>query len=227
MTARGTILVSPILCLTVLTVMAADNATHTRPIDAAPFHARAKAAVEAFPQVIGDWTGSDVPVPDAAVKLLHPNALVSRRYISHGNGGHEAISADLLISQCADPRDMTGHYPRNCYPSNGEPLLSTRTFRLKVDTLWIEGIEYQFVARPGQGIDRKSVYNFFVVPDCGIMADIGAVLAAASDHDRRCFGVAQFQVIMDADLSTEVRDEVFATLVGADVPLIKTLTQVK
>ena len=131
MASRNVIFASPILCLGVLTVIAADNARHVKPQDAAPYHARAKATIDAFPYIIGYWTGTDVRVPEAAVKLLRPNALVSRRYTNHspGLGGRGSAWADLLISQCADSRDMTGHYPPICYPSSGEPQINARPFR--------------------------------------------------------------------------------------------------
>jgi hypothetical protein len=70
---------------------------------------------------------------------------------------------------------------------------------------------------------RKSVYNFFVVPGRGIVPDISDVRAAASDYQRRCFGAAQFQVVMNADLPPEERDEIFTTLIGAGVDVINVL----
>jgi F420-0:gamma-glutamyl ligase-like protein len=121
---------------------------------------------------------------------------------------------------------MTGHYPPICYPSNGEPLLGSRLFHLKVGDIMVDGTEYQFKARADQGCDRKSVYNFFVVPgqeNFGIVPDIKGVQRAARDYQRRYFGAAQFQVVLDADQPVEVRDEVFTTLIGSDAGLLKTL----
>lgn len=228
MTSKGAILASPLLCLGVLTAIAADNARHVKAQDAAPFHARAREAVEAFPYVIGGgtWTGKDVEVPKAAVQLLRPNALVSRSYINQSANWDSSIRyADLLISQCKDSRDMTGHYPPICYPSNGEPEINSRPFRLNVNGRWINGIEYHFTARPdtNSGMVRKSVYNFFVVPGKGVVPDISDVRAAAANYQRRVFGAAQFQVVMDADHPQEDRDQVFITLIGADPDLIGVL----
>jgi hypothetical protein len=228
MASRNVIFASPVLCLGVLTVIAADNARHVRPQDAAPYHARAKSAIDAFPYIIGYWTGSDEAVPEAAVKLLRPNALLSRRYENHSPRlGNHAGWAELLISQCADSRDMIGHYPPICYPSSGEPQTDARPFRVKAGDLYIDGIEYQFSALPESGIERKSVYNFFVVPGRGIVPDIGGVRRVSGDYQRRCFGAAQFQVVMDADQSPESRDEVFAALIGSDTAVIKALEDAK
>ncbi|MDB5289199.1 MAG: hypothetical protein JWL69_440 [Phycisphaerales bacterium] len=228
MNSKGAILASPLLCLGVLAAIAADNASHVRAQDAAPFHARARTAVEAFPYVIGGgtWTGKDEEVPKAAVQLLRPNALVSRSYINQSPDWNAGVRwADLLISQCKDSRDMTGHYPPICYPSNGEPEIDKRPFKLFVNGMWINGVEYRFTARPDAkaGMVRKSVYNFFVVPGKGVVPDISDVREAAANYQRRVFGAAQFQVVMDADLRQEDRDKVFITLIGADPELIGVL----
>jgi hypothetical protein len=225
--SKTAILASPMLCLTVLTVIAADNARHVKPDDARPYHQNAKTAIDAFPWVIGYWTGSDEPVPEAAVKLLKPNALLSRRYTNHPTDGRGAQWANLLITQCADSRDMTGHYPPSCYPNNGEPpSADRRPFHLFVGGIWIDGFEYQFKARRGQGCVTKSVYNFFIVPGRGIVPDITGVRAAAIDYQRRYFGAAQFQVVMDADQPIDVRDAVFTTLIGSDAGIIPILAAV-
>jgi hypothetical protein len=67
------------------------------------------------------------------------------------------------------------------------------------------------------------VYNFFIVPGLGVVPNIEDVRTAAGDYKRCYFGAAQFQVIIDADLPPEVRDEVFTTMMGADPGLLKTL----
>ena len=223
MRSRGLILASPVLCLCMLAGIAADNARHVRPKDAAPYHARARLAIESFPYVIGYWAGKDTPVPDAAVKLLQPNAIVSRHYVNQGEVGN-VLEADLLIVQCGDSRDMTGHYPPICYPSNGEALLSQRPFTLACGQVLVRGTEYVFDCQHKHvGMLRKSVYDFFVVPGRGVVPDIADVRAAAGDYERRCFGAAQFQVVMNADLPPEQRDQIFTTLVGAGGDLIRTL----
>jgi hypothetical protein len=224
MRSPGLIFASPLLCLGILAGIAIDDSRHVRPQDAAPYHATAQKAVDAFPYVIGYWTGSDQEIPTAAVNLLRPNVIVSRRYKKQADNWRDARQADLLIVQCADSRDMTGHYPPICYPANGEPLMSKRPFDLKVGKVLVHGTEYVFDTRQKRdAMLRKSVYNFFVVPGRGIVPTIDDVRAAAGDYQRRCFGAAQFQVVMNADLPPEERDEIFTTLIGADADLINVL----
>ena len=227
MTSKTVIFASPMLCLGVLAVIAADSARHVKPQNAAAYHACAKAAIDEFPYVIGYWTGSDQEVPKAAVNLLRPNALVSRHYVNHPPGGRGYIWADLLISQCADSRDMTGHYPPICYPSSGEPQINARPFSVKAGDLLIGGMEYQFTAVPGRGLSGKAciIFSWFRAREsCRIL---GSCRRVAGDHQRRCFGAAQFQVVMDADQSPEVRDQVFAALIGSDTAVIKALEDAK
>ena len=66
------VLAPPILSVTLLAGIVAEQRTHLKREDVEPYHARAKAAVDAIPYIIGTWTGADQPVPQAAQKLLKP-----------------------------------------------------------------------------------------------------------------------------------------------------------
>src|SRR5690606_34429817 len=89
-------------------------------VDVAPvpgrdaYFERVATAVESTPYAIGDWRGEDEEVIQAARKLLRPNGMVQRRYVQPGGGGF-----GLLVVHCKDVRDMEGHYPPICYPSQG------------------------------------------------------------------------------------------------------------
>src|SRR4051812_49819951 len=75
MKSLAAIIASPVLCLAVLGGVVLENRRHTRPEDAAPFHARAKAALDAWPQAVSnkatgeDWTSRETKIPDAAIQL--------------------------------------------------------------------------------------------------------------------------------------------------------------
>jgi hypothetical protein len=224
MRSRGAILASPLLCLGVLAAVAADNAGHLPPREATAYHNRIRGAVEAYPYVIGSWVGKDCAVPQAAVKLLRPNIILSRQYISEDPATGSVIEAELLIVHCTDSRDMTGHFPPICYPANGQPLLEQRGFSLMCGDVPVKGTEFIFDCHEERsGWSRKSVYDFFVVPRRGVVPHITDVRAAGADYQQRSFGAAQFQVVMNADLPPEQRDVIFTTLVGADSELIKLL----
>src|SRR5688572_8658902 len=85
------------------------------PAETEPYHAAVRAAVAAIPQVSGNWVGKDVPVPDAAVQMLHPNVIFSRRYQNLSTNETVAV----LLVHVRDARDVLGHYPPVCYPGQG------------------------------------------------------------------------------------------------------------
>ena len=120
---------------------------------------------------------------------------------------------------------MSGHYPPNCYRNSGEELTYQAPRDWQVNGMTISGTEYHFQQTTATESTRTAVYNFLIVPGPGggICRDMKAVDRAAEDYQRRFFGAAQFQLVMDADLSQSERDEIFKTLMGPCVPVIKTL----
>src|SRR3954451_4721766 len=216
------IFTAPTLCLMVLGGIALERRSHLKREDAAPYHARAKQAIDAWPQKIGkDWVSREWKIPDAAVQLLRPNTTLSRHYL---NVSDERQSADLLIVQCRDPNDMSGHYPPKCYPANGEPMVSEgRQRRWQVGEFSIDGMEYQFERGYLGKPVRYYVYNFFVLPGRGIVPDMQQVREATGDYQRRYFGAAQFQVVFPPDLPQQTRDEIFRTLIGANPQVFSVL----
>ena len=144
------ILTPPALCLGVLCGIAAINATHKTPADAAPYHARAKIALEGengvggFAWNITDpsrpedgiWVGKEVPPAKEAVRLLKPNCIISREYTdTRSNDRYGSRNCSVLIVQCRDSRDMVGHYPENCYPHIGELMVDKRERDWTIDGL--------------------------------------------------------------------------------------------
>jgi hypothetical protein len=219
------IFAAPGLCMLIVGGILLEQRGHTKPEDAEPFHATAKAALENWPVKIGDtWASHETKIPDAAIRLLRPNVTVSRRYQNLKNN---RVWADLLIVQCKDPIDMSGHYPPNCYPNNGMPMASQEprawTVGEGAEQLRITGKEYQF---DGGGLgqpQRQWVYNFFVLPGRGIVPDMTEVRKATGDYQRRYYGCAQFQLVFSTDLGPELRDQIFKEIVGSNAPVLRTL----
>ena len=230
MRLRASIFASPALCLMLLGGIVAESRTHLKPADVDPYHARAKQIIENWPKEIpqGNWfTVKDDPLPQPAEQLLHPNAAINRSYRSgemSANG--RPAEASLLIVQCKDSRDMAGHYPPNCYPASGEQLLSSEKFRLVAGGVSVEGTAYYFLQK-SVPVLRRCVYDFFIVPGKGFVADVDGVYRAAGDYQRRYYGAAQFQVIMDADLPQEQREHIFKMIIGANPVAFETLNTVQ
>ena len=82
------------------------------------------AAMETVPLRIGNWVGSEVPIPTDQEEILNPNAILSRKYQevrSARDLGSRGIGTDvtMLLVHCSDVRDMDGHWPLHCYPKSG------------------------------------------------------------------------------------------------------------
>jgi hypothetical protein len=216
----GSIIASPVLCLCLLGGIAVQQRTRLKPDDAVVqnYHTRARAAVRAMPwqvQAIGsNWTAIEHKPETAAVRLLRPNEILSRRYVQNTTSARPMI-AELLIVQCRDSRDMTGHYPPICYRNIGnEMVYAEHREPITVGAERVPYTEYKFEKYTHGRAETIFVYNFFVVPGRGAVDDIKGVHEAAEDYERRFFGAAQFQVVMQEAVvpDARVRDEVFASM---------------
>lgn len=165
------------------------------------FHARVKAEVEAIPMQIGLWSGRDTEVPAAAGQLLRPNALFTRTY-SHPELGW----AKLVVIHCRDSRDMSGHYPPNCYSGSGWTQTGPPT--VTHHELWGSSVPvaaYEFTRTELRGTLHWVIYDLFVLPAAGIVTEMAEVQRASGDYRTRPYGAAQVQVIVDARLTEAER----------------------
>jgi hypothetical protein len=121
---------------------------------------------------------------------------------------------------------MTGHYPPICYRNIGhEMVYQKRHPPIMVGNESVPFTEYHFEKYTQGRAEKVCVYNFFVVPGRGAVADIKGVHEAAEDYERRLFGAAQFQVLLHEVLTprSSVREEIFAALLRSHPELIATL----
>jgi len=231
MKSLGAILASPVLCLCLLAGIGYQQRTGLKPDDPVvqAYHANARKAIEEMPwrvRALGtDWTSEERRPETAAVRLLKPNIILSRHYVQIVTTGRP-LTADLLIVQCRDSRDMTGHYPPICYRNIGyEKVHAEYLGPIDVGGQAVRYTEYHFEKYSHGRQQKLCVYNFFVVPGRGAVPDIGDVNQAAEHYERRFFGAAQFQVLMPVEMMTprHVREEVFASLLRSHAGLIGTL----
>jgi len=220
------IVAAPVLCLGVLGAAVWENSRHAQPADAVAFHAAAAQAIAAWPSRIGDWNGRDHDLPPAAINLLKPNAHFYREFY---NSAQPRRPVSLLVVQCRRASDMSGHYPPNCYPRNGKPMVweGERIWPIPGEVHGIRGMEYHFEYGSIRNPQRTIVYNFFVLPDKGVVPDMQQVRDASGNFQRRHFGAAQIQVVFEDDgISDQAwRDQVFQDLIGANPGVLKVLSQ--
>ena len=75
--------------------------------------------LSAFPAQIGDWVGTDLPIPNITREYMEENFaddFLSRRYINTATKDW----ADVYIVYCSSrPGGILGHRPQVCYPAHG------------------------------------------------------------------------------------------------------------
>ena len=186
------------------------------PSDTGDYHQRVAQAAAQLASHFGDWVSEDTPVPPSATTLLHPNVIVSRKYVNLVTG--QQVS--FLLVQCHDARDLQGHYPPICYPSAGYTQTSANTCDWQVQDLLIHGMRYEFNSVSVNQGAAMVVCNFMVLPDGTTCRDMVGVTLAARNPRRRLFGAAQVQIIMDPGVPPAERDALVSTFVIAHRSLI-------
>jgi hypothetical protein len=200
--------------------MFGDRLSMPKPADAAAYHGATSAAAGALPLRIADWVGKETKVPPAAVALLRPNVMLSRRYLNTSTG----LELNLLLVQCGDARDMLAHYPPVCYPSRGWVLSAGQPREWALRDLIVKGMEYRFAMNTLGRDQSLVVYNFMVMPDGRFLPDMAAIEAAAADVNARYFGAAQFQFVFAGDQDAGARDRALSELLEGMWP---TLTAIR
>ncbi len=200
-----------ILTLLVLSALAADKALfRPEPAVADAHHARVRAAAEAIPWHVGPWLGVDTAVPDAAVRMLQPNAIVAREFRNIETG--ERVM--LLLVHVRDARDILGHYPPVCYPSQGWVRTASRAVDWSRPPREFRGTEYTFVRQRLEGATTTIVDNVLVTAGGQTFRDMSGVEAAAQDRLWKHFGAAQVQFVHDGQVTPERRREIVNDLLG-------------
>lgn len=231
MKSLSAIFISPMLCLCLLLGIALQQRGRLRPDDprVVAYHARAKKVIQEMDwriNALGSiWTAVERTPETAAVRLLRPNIILSRRYVQNTTSARP-MTAELLIVQCRDSRDMIGHYPPVCYQNIGHEMAQpTGRGPIKVGDVAVPFTEYRFQKYTQGRAETIFVYNFFVVPGRGVVDDIRGINESAEDYERRFFGAAQFQVVIQEAVVPvpSDRDEIFTALLRSRPELITTL----
>ncbi|HEY1683603.1 MAG TPA: exosortase-associated EpsI family protein [Tepidisphaeraceae bacterium] len=202
-----------------------DRSLRTMPADTEPYHQAIQQVASRAPMRIGDWMGYDEQTPESAIKLLHPNVIVSKRYLNYVTG--EGV--DFLLVDCTDARDLQGHYPPVCYPNQGWLQMSAEKHDWQVGDLKITGMQYDFMKKAYDQEHKtlvdttETVANFMLLPNHQIGRDMDSVRAVAKNLQDRYYGAAQVQVITDASLPQERKDQIVEQFAGAYQDLIKAI----
>lgn len=162
-------------------------------------------ALNEVPYFIGRWVGEKPDqgaIPREAQKLLKPNAILNRRYLSPGGPWMH-----VLVVHCGDARDMIGHYPPICYPSAGWTEMpadanSDRTLTVLGRPFPVR--EYGFKGYLEGGREEViRIFNAFILPDGTVTRDIDDINRQSERLSVAVQGVAQVQVITSGRVTTD------------------------
>lgn len=191
---------APVLTGLLVGLMFLEGASRRAAADASAFHDAALASIRSIPYEIGEWKGTDIPMPASAIALLRPNAMLARAYRNPTTGER----ATLLIVQCRDARDMAGHYPPICYPGSGWVAEGeVRQRSLRVDSLELNARRYEFRRASFDRDHSATIYGFFAVPGAGYPDDMPSIRKVAADYTATPFGAAQIQVVFNDRLTAD------------------------
>lgn len=193
-------------------------------VDIVRYMETSRNAIDAIPYRIGPFLGADRDVTPGAVELLQPNRILQRQYVDPETG--EAFS--LVLVHCGIAKDMTGHYPPNCYPragwvTDGPPDRQT----LESEGVVIPATLYHFQMQQGFSPQRMDILNFFIVPSGPqrFGADIRLVEQASGSAWTSRYGAAQVQIMTSRELAPERREAVWQSVLDAMSPALYAIAE--
>ena len=182
--------------------------------------ARVRAAADAMPNWIGPWLGEKVEQPAAALRILHPNVMISRRFFNSDTG--EQFS--LLLVEVGDSRDILGHYPPVCYPSIGWTLQSSKAQNWQGGGFSVRGTEYSFSRNHLEDQASIIVDNFLFLAEDSTYRDMDEMQRAAENRLHWGMGAGQVQFIFNPEIPEQRRREIVQTFLGSLAPILNAMS---
>ncbi|MGC8540256.1 MAG: exosortase-associated EpsI family protein [Phycisphaerae bacterium] len=206
-------------CVILLAAIEARAYFEKPPKQAGAYLAHVHALAETMPKAFDHWIGRDVPLPLSAVHLLQPNVDFCRNFVNHQTGEQ----ATLMVIDCSDTRNLSGHYPPNCYPGNGWILDKSTQKTWVINKTPITGMEYKFHRGAFDTESHIYVDDFFIMPDGKFLATEREFLHESGSFNERVFGAAQVELTLPGDMLPADRLQVFHDLIGANWKLISAI----
>lgn len=172
-------------------------------------------ALDAFPLLIGQWAGLDLPLDELIIKRTDTDAHLNRRY--HRYGGRESVT--LFMGSGVRIRDLMPHRPEVCYIGAGWTLDESRRIELTVTDGSVLPCQTHTFYRGGLDAQRVAVLNYYIVDDV-YCADVSLLRSKAWRFKGKTAYVAQVQIAGRIDrLSGSAGEAIRAFAVESAVPL--------
>jgi EpsI family protein len=157
------------------------------PADTTPI---SPAALMRFPLQFDDWTGEEVPMDAAIVRVTDTDAHLNRRYARRG--GPETVS--FYIASGVKARDLMPHRPEVCYTGAGWTLTDRRSVELSLsDSAKLPCNIMQF-SRGVLNTQKVVVLDYYLV-DGEHCADVSLLRSKAWYGQGTVRYVAQVQIV--------------------------------
>ncbi len=139
----------------------------------------ARQSLSSFPSALGDWKGTDVPIPPDALKVLGPGDFLLRTY---ENEAEAEPQVDLFLAYFPSQRaGDTIHSPKHCLPGAGwSPVASDRvTLNLPAHSPF--SANRYIIAKGG---DRQLVLYWYLAHDRAVASEYWAKFYLVADAMR-------------------------------------------
>ncbi|HZS98664.1 MAG TPA: EpsI family protein [Terriglobales bacterium] len=135
--------------------------------------------LSAFPQQLGDWTGTDVEIGKEILDVLGPGDFMLRVYRPDDNG---APATDLFIAYFPSQRaGDTIHSPKNCLPGAGWTPIDSSRISLSVSGHAPFPVNRYVIAK---GTDRLLVLYWYWAHDRAVASEYWAKVYLVTDSIR-------------------------------------------
>lgn len=196
-----------------LIAMAAYSVLSIRPSGSDAYFRQVREAIEALPDRIEGYHSVDREPLPSSIELLRPNKLLQRQYTNPVTRS----TFSILIVHCGDVRDMMGHYPPKCYPSNGwEVDAATSESIERAGSSPIPITRYRVSQESGTTRYARVIANTFVVPraDSPLGRDDRVLDSVTRTRWSSGLGAAQVQIITDAEMDDDTRERIERAVAG-------------
>lgn len=225
MTTRGIRGMAPVAAALLLCVLLASRVREQTPSrSAVGYLAGVASEIDAIPYRIGRYVGVDGEVTPGVIKLLKPNRILQRRYVDPDTG--ESFS--LVFVHCGLAKDMTGHYPPNCYPRAGwVEAADMQTVSIEVEDTVIPASMYHFRLEQGIVPAEIDILSFFAVPSGPqrFGPDIRLVDLASRSPSASLLGAGQVQILTPRGMDAEQRDAIWSTVLETIYPALREIAE--
>jgi EpsI family protein len=128
-----------------------------------------RAALASFPNPLGNWKGTDVPLDPDTLAVLGPGDFLLRTYARRDATD---LPVDLFIAYFPTQRSGdTIHSPRNCLPGSGWSPLENRRITLSLPGLAPFPVNQYLI---GRGADRQLVLYWYLAHDRSVASEYWA-----------------------------------------------------